>query len=141
MIHAESSNPACSACGKKPERGTVTVALGALTLTLCKECGDLTATTIQDKLVQLGWTTSPGDETTSKLVASFAICPLDLLLDELVISAVRYNVGPLDADKRRIATAVLERLDALGIARKKHRAGCEIWPKYKLCGCPWWVPS
>ena len=141
MIHVESADAACSACGEKPKRGTVTVTIGAMTIVLCKECGDHTATTIQDKLSQLGWISLPSDATTSKLVTSFAVCPLDLFLDELVISTVRYNVGPLDADMRRIATAVLERLDALGIARKKHRAGCEIWPKYRLCNCSWEVPS
>ena len=52
-----------------------------------------------------------------------------------------YTIGPLDADERRIATALLERLAALGLARKAHRAGCEIWPNYRLCKCPWEVPS
>jgi hypothetical protein len=33
-------------------------------------------------------------------------------------------------------TSRLERLAALEIARKAHRAGCEIWPKYRLCDCP-----
>jgi hypothetical protein len=78
---------------------------------------------------------------TAEQVASFAACPHDLLLDELVMCTVRWNIGPLDADERRIATALLERLATLGIARKVHHAGCEIWPRYRLCSCPWEVPS
>jgi hypothetical protein len=86
-------------------------------------------------------TMPPRDEETARQVASFAAYPLHALLDELVVCAVRYNVGDLDVDERRIATALLERLAALGIARKDHRAGCEIWPKHRLCACPWVTPS
>jgi hypothetical protein len=81
------------------------------------------------------------DELTAELAVSFTTWPLDLLLDELVDCTVRYHIGPLNADVPRIATALLERLAALGIARKVHRAGCEIWPKCRLCSCPWEVPS
>ena len=75
------------------------------------------------------------------LVAALASCSLDHLLDEMVTCTVRYSVGPLEVDNRRIATAVLERMAMLGFARKKHRDGCEIWPRYGLCECPWEVPS
>jgi hypothetical protein len=54
---------------------------------------------------------------------------------------VRYNLGDLIADERRIAAAILDRLAALGIAHKNHRAGCEIWTQNRICRCPWRVPS
>lgn len=76
------------------------------------------------------------DETTALLVEKFSAHPLGSLLDELVECTVRYNVGDLASDTPRIATALLERLAALGIARKEHRVGCEIW-EHRLCRCPW----
>ena len=139
QIHAEPTNDTCSACGE--QQCVVAVTIGATTSKLCRECGDHAATTIQDKLSILNSSVPSHDEVTSSSVSSFATYPFDLLLDELVMCAVNYRVGPLDADKRRIATALLERLAALGIARKAHRAGCEIWPKYRLCECPWETPS
>lgn len=141
MIRAEPSSAACSACGEKPSRGTVAVTIGETTTALCRECGNHAATVIQDKLSLLGSSVPARDKVTSDLVSSFATYPHGLLLDELVMCTVRYNLGPLDADERRIATALLERLAALGIARKVHRAGCEVWPKYRLCDCPWEMPS
>lgn len=83
----------------------------------------------------------PRDEQTARLVESFATYPFELLLDELVMCTVRYNLGDLDGEERRIATAILERLSTLGIVRKEHREGCEIWPQRRLCRCPWKVPS
>lgn len=141
MTRAESPSPACSACGEEPERGTITVPIGKITIVLCQECANYAESAIHNKLWQLDQVVPTGDETTSRQVASFVTYPLDLLLDELVDCTVRWNVGPLDADERRIATALLERLATLGIARKMHRVGCEIWPKYRLCSCPWEVPS
>ncbi len=81
------------------------------------------------------------EEITARQVESFATYPFDLLLDELVECTVRYNLGDLDGDERRIATAILERLATLGIARKAHHSGCEIWPEHRLCKCPWSVCS
>jgi len=81
------------------------------------------------------------DEMTALQVESFTSYPFDLLLDELVMCTVRYNLGDQAADERRVATAILERLSSLGIARKQHRAGCEIWPEHRLCRCPWSVAS
>lgn len=115
--------------------------IGETTTVLCQECGNYTATTIQDKLSLCGVSVYTRDEMTSKQVASFAIYPYDLLLDELVMCTIRWNIGPFDADERRIATALLERLAALGIARKVHHAGCEVWSKYRLCSCHWEVLS
>jgi hypothetical protein len=74
-------------------------------------------------------------------VEAIATFPLDSLLDELVTCTVRYRLGDLAADERRIATALLERFAMLGIARKEHRGGCEIWSEQGLCRCPWSVPS
>lgn len=85
--------------------------------------------------------TPPREEMTALLVEKFSTYPLDLLLDELVECAVRYNLGPLEGEERRIATSLLERLSTLGIARKEHRPGCEIWPQHHLCRCPWNTPS
>ena len=141
MIHAEPSTAACSACNEKLPQETLAVTIGAVTAVLCQACGDYAATSIQNKLWQRDKAVPSCTELTSGQVASFATYPLNLLLDELVMCTVRWHVGPLDADERRIAIALLERLAALGIARKIHRAGCEIWPKYRLCGCPWAVPS
>jgi uncharacterized Zn finger protein len=141
MIRAESTNAACSACGEKHARGAVAVTIGETTTVLCLECGNYVATAIQDKLSLDGVSVYARDEVTSEQCASFATYPHDLLLNELVMCTVRWHIGPLDADERRIATALLERLAALGIARKVHRAGCAIWPKYRLCNCPWTVPS
>jgi len=83
----------------------------------------------------------PRDELTARQVESFSTYPLDLLLDELLMCTVRYNLGDLKADERRIATAIVDRLAALGIAHKDHRPGCEIWPQNRICRCPWRVPS
>lgn len=80
-------------------------------------------------------------ELTTVMVEKFSTYPLDLLLDELVECLVRWNLGDLKGAEFRIAVAVLERLASFGIARKEHRAGCEIWPEHHLCRCPWVVPS
>lgn len=87
------------------------------------------------------WQRPSRDGTTAHLVASFSTYPLDALLNELVMCTVRYNLGDLDGEERRIATAVLERMASFGIARKVHREGCEVWPEHRLCRCPWAVPS
>lgn len=139
MIRAEPINGTCSACGEAQR--VIAVTIGTTTVMLCRECGGAAERTIGDKLSILNSAVPPNDQVTSEVVASFATYPHGLLLDELVMCTVRYNIGPLDADERRIATALLERLAALGIARKVHRSGCEIWPKYRLCNCPWEVPS
>lgn len=81
------------------------------------------------------------NEVNAREVASLSTYPLGLLLDELVMCTVLYRIGDLAVDELRIATALLERLAALGIARKAHRVGCEIWPKYRLCECPWEVAA
>jgi hypothetical protein len=141
MIRAELTSAACSACGEKQEEGTVAVTFGEVLVVLCQACGDHAAATIKNKQWQSDKLVLLRDEMTSELVASFATYPFDLLLDELVMCTVRWNLGPLDGDERRIVTALLERLSALGIVRKKHRAGCEIWPKYRLCRCPWEFPA
>jgi hypothetical protein len=141
MIRAETTSAACSACGVKQPQGCVAVIIGEVAIVLCKECGNKAESTIHNKLWQLERDVPTCDELTSEQVASFTTYPHDLLLDELVMCTVRWNIGPLDADERRIATALLERLATLGIACKKHRAGCEVWPKYRLCTCPWEVPS
>jgi hypothetical protein len=141
MIRAETTEAACSACGEKHARGAVAVTIGEATTVLCQECGKYAATAIQDKLSLNGSSVYTRDYKTSEEVASFAIYPHGLLLDELVDCTVRYHIGPHNADECRIATAILERLAALGIARKVHRAGCEVWPRYRLCNCPWEVPS
>lgn len=141
MIRVESTNAVCSACDKKHARGAVAVTSGEATMVLCQECGKYAAAAIQDKLSLCGVAVLSRDEITSEQVASFATFSLEMLLDELVECTVRWHIGPLDADECRITTALLERLATLGIARKVHRAGCEIWPKYRLCNCPWEVPS
>ena len=141
QIHAESTSAACSACGEKQEQRAVAVTIGKVTVVLCKVCGDRAATVIHNKLWQADHVTPSCDEVTSRWVTSFATYPHDLLFDELVTCTVLWIMGPLDTDERRIATALLERLAALGIARKVHRAGCEVWPRYRLCDCPWEVPS
>ena len=141
MIRAEPIEAACSACGEKHTRGAVAVIIGETTTVLCQECGKHTAVVIQDKLTLHGASVYTRDYITSEEVASFATYPLGLLLDELVDCTVRYHIGPHNADECQIATAILERLTALGIARKAHRAGCAVWPKYRLCNCPWEVPS
>jgi len=82
----------------------------------------------------------PRDELTATQVEAFSTYPLGLLLDELVTCTVRYNLGDLAADKRRIASAILDRLAAIGLAHKSHRPGCEVWAQ-NLCRCPWRVPS
>lgn len=140
QIHVDSVDGTCSACGEQQQR-VVAVTIGATTSKLCRECGDHAATTIQDKLSILDSVVLSHDEMTSSKVASFATYPLSLLFDELVGCTVNWNVGPLDADKRRIAIALQERLAALGIARKVHRVGCEIWPRCRCCDCPWETPS
>lgn len=128
----------CAVCR---ERSVIAVSIGETAIALCRACGPEMSRTIHDKLSEVGYSKLPPAEETERLVAWLASCPLDVFLNELVTCAVRYNVGPLEADNRRIATALLERLAALGFARKKHRDGCEIWPKYGLCDCPWEVPS
>lgn len=141
-IRAESTSAACSACGEKQEQGAVAVLIGEVTTVLCQACGNYTATAIQDKLSLRGSSVPLSrEEMTSEQVTAFATCPRDVLLDELVMCTARWIIGPLDADECQIATALLERLATLGIARKSHRAGCEVWPKYRLCSCPWEVPS
>ncbi len=138
MIQAEIIPGTCSVC-QAPS--AVAVTIGEAVLALCQECGPEAERVIHDKLWQLKHDVPTRAEETAQLVASFATYPYDLLLDELVMCTVRWNIGPLDADERRIVTALLERLAALGFARKVHRDGCEIWPKYRLCKCPWEVPS
>ena len=128
----------CAVCR---ERSVVTVPVGETAIALCRACGPEVAGAIYDKLSEAGYSRPPPAELTAQMVESFATYPLDALLTELVTCTVRYNVGPLEADNRRIATALLERLAALGLARKKHRDGCKIWPNYGLCACPWEVPS
>ena len=137
MIHAEPSSAACSACSEKHPQGGVAVIIGEATTVLCQECGKHVATAIQDKLSLSGASAHTRDAVTSDQVVSFATYPLDLLLDELVDCTVRWHSGPLNVDERRSALALLERLAALGIARKAHHTGCTIWPKYHLCDCPW----
>jgi hypothetical protein len=99
---------------------------------ICHVCGH---DTLPDRSVP------PREELTGKEVVALATYPLDWLLNELVTCTVRYRLGDLDADERRITTALLERLAALGVARKDHRVGCEIWPKHRLCKCPWVTPA
>jgi hypothetical protein len=139
MIRAEPISGTCSACGETQR--VIALTIGATSVMLCRECGEAAERTIGDKLSILHSCVPPGDQVTSDVVTSFATYPHDLILDDLVMCTVRYHIGPLDADERRIATAILERLAALGIARKVHRLGCEIWPKYRLCDCPWERPS
>lgn len=131
----------CSQCLEKQACGVVVVTAGDMTIALCQECAPNVANTIHNKEWQLRHSALLRDEVTANAVESFTTYPLELLLNELVECTVRWHVGPLDADERRIATALLERLAALGLACKAHRAGCEIWPNYRLCKCPWEVPS
>jgi uncharacterized Zn finger protein len=133
----------CSTCGKKQECFAMTFGHGPLqgSLVLCWACGDFAATAIQNRLWRNRRIMPSREELTSDLVVKFSTCTLDSLLDELVMETTRYIIGPLVADERRVAIALLERLDTLGIAHKVHRPGCEIWPKYRLCDCPWRVPS
>ncbi len=136
-VRIEITDAPCASCGEKQPQGGVAVSLGAVTIVLCQECGNRVGDSIHNKLWQLGRDVPTCDELTSDQVASFSTYPRDLLLDELVMSTVRWHIGPLDGDERRIAAALLERLATLGIARKVHREGCKIWPKYRLCSCPW----
>lgn len=117
--------------------------------TLCQECGNYARAPIQNN------TKLPGEALTSEQVEllfekgasllwtyprdafSFAAYPRDLLLDELVMCVMRWRSGPLDGDERQIATSLLERLATLGIARKMHHMGCEVWLRGRLCNCPW----
>lgn len=128
----------CSAC---QGQGAVVVTLGTSALVLCRGCAPEVAIAIQDKMSMIDCSTPTSAEMTSCEVEALATYPFELILDELVTCTVRYRVGPLEADESRIATALLERLATLGIARKVHRDGCKIWPQYKLCSCPWEVPS
>jgi hypothetical protein len=128
----------CAVC---QERSVIAVPIGETAVALCRACGPEVAGTIYDKLSIAGRSMLSPAELTAQMVESFATYPIDALLNELVTCTVRYNVGPLEADNRRIATALLERMAVLGFARKRHRDGCEIWPRYGLCDCPWEVPS
>lgn len=86
----------------------------------------------------------PSRDLTPREVEALGAFPLDVLLDEMVTCTVRYRLGDLAADERRIATALLDRLAVLGIARKTHRGhrgDCEIWSHEGLCRCPWSTPS
>jgi hypothetical protein len=144
MIRVEASNAGswrCSECLEQQACGVVVVTVDETTIALCQECAPNVASAIHNKEWQLRHSSASRDEVTAEEVASFATYPLGVLFDELVECTVRWHVGPLDADERRIATALLERLAVLGIARKFHRVGCEIWPKYRLCKCPWEVLS
>jgi hypothetical protein len=143
MIHVAPSaeNTACSACGEMQPRGCVAMTISEVTILLCQECGEHVANQIPDKLRLRGWICIGPDELTSEEVSRFGAYPFDSLLDEVTMCTVLWRLGPLDGDKRRIATALMGRLAALGIAHKRHRAGCEIWPKYRLCDCPWEIPS
>ena len=138
IIEDAVSGATCSACGEKQECRALTFG-GALVL--CAGCADFAATAIQNKLWRNQHDSLPREELTSDLVVKFSGYTLDNLLNELVMETTRYFIGPLDADERRIATALLERLAALGVARKAHRVDCEIWTKYRLCDCPWTVSS
>lgn len=80
-------------------------------------------------------------ELTAAMVERFSTLPLGTLLDELVLCTMRWTLGDLDVEERRVAVAVLERVASFGIARKDHRAGCEVWSEHGLCRCPWVVPS
>jgi uncharacterized Zn finger protein len=133
----------CSTCGEKKECFALTFGHDPLqgSLVLCSTCGDFTAGAIKNRLWRNQHVVLPREELTSELVVKLSTYTLDNLLDELVMETTRYIIGPLDADERRVATALLERLDILGIAHKVHRAGCKIWPKYRLCDCPWTVPA
>jgi hypothetical protein len=145
MISVEAADAVCMECGKEPESRAMSVGAGvginAMKIVLCADCADYVSTKIQDKMSLLGCSTMSRAATTSELVAKFATYPLDLLLNELVMCTLFWNVGPLDADDRQVATAVMERLGSFGIAEKVHRPGCEIWTGRRLCGCPWKVPS
>lgn len=146
----------CSACGGKQEsqplpidRSQTPINRQGLTLTLgqgprhvlCERCADLVAVTLQNKLWRNQHLTLPSEELTSELVANFSEYSLNDLLDELVMVTTRYIIGPLGVDWRRVAMSLMERLATLGLARKVHWAGCEIWSAYRLCKCPWEVPS
>lgn len=138
---AEITGGVCSAYGDPSARVEVSVTLGDATPSLCQECARSVVSALQDKLLSLESSVLTQDEVTEQEVASFATYPLGLLLDELVMCTVLWHVGPLAADRRRIATALLERLASLGLAHKRHHPGCEGWPKYRLCSCRWEVPS
>lgn len=131
----------CAGCGERQLGVATGFVLGPDVLqeplVLCTACGDFAAASLQNKQWQRGSACPSREELTAEQVASFSTYPLDLLLNEMVTCTVRTQIGPLDADERRIAIAILERLAALGIVCKVHRAGCEIWPKYRLCDCPW----
>lgn len=143
MIRVEVSNADTRTCAECLEKQALNVVVTAdeTTIVLCQECAPNVADAIHNKQWLLRTVTPPRDEMTPQYVVSFATYPLDFILDELVMCTVRYNIGPLNADERRIATALLERLAVLGIARKVHRGGCEIWLNYRLCKCPWEIPS
>lgn len=133
---------ACAACGKRQEGLILTLGQGLLegSLALCKECAERVASLIQ-KLCRNQHFSLPPHELTSELVSNFSEYSRNDLLDELIMETTRYFIGPLEADERRVAMALMERLATLGIARKVHREGCEIWPEYRLCKCPWEVPA
>lgn len=136
VIRAEVTSGTCAVCQAD---SVVTVTIGETMIALCRGCGPEAARVLQNKLSLVCCSVLSRDEVTSEEVASFATYSRDQLLDELVMCTIRLHVGPLDADERRIATALFEQRATLGIARKAHRAGCEIWPKYRLCDCPWEV--
>jgi uncharacterized Zn finger protein len=139
-LNIEDSMPGatCASCGERQEGPALT--LGG-SIVLCSVCAAFTADAIQNKLWRNQHASLSREEQTSELVVKFSTYTLDMLLNELVMETTRWFIGPLDANERRVATALLERLDTLGIARKVHCKGCEIWPNYRLCACPWVVPS
>jgi hypothetical protein len=146
----------CAACGVKQENQALTIKrsqtpiknlgltliLGqGLPFVLCERCAVLVADALQNKVSRNRPPSLSCEWLTSELVSKFSVYSLDNLLDELIMETTRYVIGPLKADARRVALSLMERLATLGIARKEHRAGCEIWLEYCLCKCPWEVPS
>lgn len=84
------------------------------------------------------------DQVASVLVTQFAGWDLPILMDAMVECTVRYNIGDMASVDdyqllaRRVALAVLDRLEAFGLGRKRHHVGCSIW-EARLCRCPWEV--
>ena len=113
----------CTACGEKQEGEVPALTFGG-SFVLCAGCAESAA----NRAWRNQHASLPREELTSELVVKFSGYTLDNLLNELVMETTRYFIGPLDADERRIATALLERLATLGVARKVHHMDCEIWP-------------
>lgn len=131
----------CFVCGDVTGPSVEPIVIGAVTLTLCIPCGKYTVTAIENQLFRHDACILPCEELTSQQVTSLATYSYNYLLDKLVSCAVIFMIGPLDMDTRRVATALLERLDHFGIARKTHRPDCEIWLEHRICKCPWQLPA